>query len=573
MIKYIIAVAVCLMSSAAYGQVSSGENKGLNPYTAQTGGTMTPLQAAYDVTFYGLNLTLDPTAQSIKGFATMKANALSNLDIIEMDLDPRYNVTEIYVWGLKRHPVMITNFEKKNGKLLIPLPDSISADTAFETTVAYDGTPHVAENAPWDGGFVWAKTPSGKDWIATAVQGNGCDLIFPCKDHVADKTDDGVDMEITVPKGLKVAMAGVLTEVTEGDTHDTFLWQTKKPLSPYHIAINVGPFKRLQYSYTSVNGTTVPVEFWALQENEAKARNLVESDLMQQIAYFENRLGPYPWGDEKVGMVETPHLGMEHQTMNAYGNRYRSDWRDYDWLLHHEFAHEWWGNMLTQKQSKDFWLHEGTGTYMQPDYAGFLGGEEKYMEYMDNIYAQIQNCAPIVPEGDPKDHELGAGNDTYYKGAWMLHTLRKKVGDEVFWNAITRALYQRTDTKNISYPIAPVMRGTDEFIALFNQEAGEDLSWIFDVYLREGAPLKLDVKKGSYGKIKLAWNVPGGRPFSLAVPVKVGDKMISVPMKKGKGSFKPKGESYEIDPNRSILMHREGVGQVCESGPVVIHSD
>ena len=558
MFKYILLAVSIFTSTVAMAQISDGDNGTLNPQTARTGGPMTPLQAAYDVIHYGINLSVNPTEQSIKGFATMQAVTLTRIEAVEMDLDPRYVITSVSIDGVAITPV------KQDGKLLLPLAEAFPAGKRFETLIHYSGTPHVAMNAPWDGGFVWATTPSGKPWIATAVQGNGCDLIFPCKDHVADKTDGGVDMVFEVPKGLKVAMAGVLKSVTEGTTTDTFHWSTRKPLSPYHIAINIGPYERLEYTYRSINGVDIPVEFWALEENANQARALVENDFLKEIAYFEDRLGPYPWGDEKIGVAETPHLGMEHQTMNAYGNRYRTDWRAYDWLLQHEFAHEWWGNLLTQKQSRDFWLHEGTNTYMQPDYAGYLGGHEKYMEYFESFYPEIQNCGAIVPDGDPTDNDLAAGNDTYYKTAWMLHTLRNKIGDEKFWNAMKRLLYNTTDTKNITYPIKPILRNTAEAIAIFNDEAGEDLNWFFDVYLREAAPLKLSVEDHGKGSVNLTWDTPNARPFSLAVPVKVGDTMISVSMDGGMGSFATNGQAYEIDPEHSILMHREGLGRLCQ---------
>jgi len=95
--------------------------------------------------------------------------------------------------------------------------------------------------------------------------------------------------------------------------------------------------------------------------------------------FYESTVGPYPFGDEKMGVVETPHLGMEHQTINAYGNGYKIDGRGFDWLLHHELSHEWFGNQLTNVNADDMWLHEGLGSYMQPLYDRWLNGD-RYMQ-------------------------------------------------------------------------------------------------------------------------------------------------------------------------------------------------
>lgn len=538
--------------------VQSGEVDTLHPQTEMTGGTMTVAQAAYDVRHYTLKLTIDPANKHIAGVGMMRAKLLSPLSEIELDLDPRFTVGVTTING-KRVPS-----RSEGGKLILLAGSLLDADSEIETTVAYQGNPHVALRAPWDGGIVWSKTESGKDWIATAVQGNGCDLFWPCKDHVADKADEGADMIITVPKGLTAAMAGVLQAVSLGKDTETFIWKTKKPIAPYHIALNIGPYEVIKDSYKSVNGTTVPIEFYALPENKKKAENLVKNDFKDQIKKLESHLGPYPWGDEKIGIAETPHLGMEHQTMNAYGNQYRMDDRGYDWLIQHEFAHEWWGNMLTQKRSKDFWLHEGTDTYMQPVYSEDLGGKKAYDKAMDALYKQIKNCHAVVPEGDPTDNEMKAGSDIYYKGAWMLHTLRGLVGDDIFWQALRTILYGKADVADIAYPIEPIAMNTEEFIDIFNRVAERDLTWVFDVYLREAAPVILEQKRDGTS-LTLRWNIPGNRSFPMPLEVSINGAVTVLDMTSGGTQLSVRAEDVIIpDPGHKILMHREG-GATCET--------
>ena len=110
------------------------------------------------------------------------------------------------------------------------------------------------------------------------------------------------------------------------------------------------------------------MQFWYLPEHEAQAKELF-AEFAPMLDFFEQEIGPYPFGDEKMGVVETPHMGMEHQTINAYGNGYAKDGYGFDWLLQHEFAHEWFGNQVTNANWDDMWLHEGFGTYMQPLYS------------------------------------------------------------------------------------------------------------------------------------------------------------------------------------------------------------
>lgn len=531
----------------------------LHPQTEQSGGTMSAAQAAYDVRHYTLKLAVDPANKHIKGVGMMRATILSPISEIEIDLDPRFTIGITTVNGKK-----VTS-RTEGGKLILEVGSELTAGSEVETTVAYEGYPHVAIRPPWDGGFVWAKTSDGKDWIATAVQGNGCDLFWPCKDHVADKADEGADMIITVPKGLTAAMAGVLQAVSFGGKEtETFIWKTKKPIAHYHIAINIGPYEVIKDSYTSVNGTLVPIEFYALPESKAKAEKLIKDDFKNQIIKLESHLGPYPWGDEKIGIVETPHLGMEHQTMNAYGNQYRKDDRGYDWLIQHEFAHEWWGNMLTQKRSKDFWLHEGTDTYMQPVYSEDIRGKDAYMEALDTLYSQIKNCHPVVPEGNPTDNELMAGNDIYFKSAWMLHTLRGMVGDDLFWKAMRTVLHGKHDVADIQYPIKPVYMNTEEFIEIFNSVTGRDLTWVFDVYLREAASVIVDEDR-SDTSLSLKWNIPGNRPFPMPLDVSINGAVVTLDMTSGSASIAITNEDdIIIDPDHKILMHREG-GQTCKT--------
>ena len=224
--------------------------------------------------------------------------------------------------------------------------------------IRYAGTPHVAVRAPWDGGFCLVEgRRGGAAWIATAVQGEGCDLFWPCFDNSVVEIDT-VDLHITVPQGLAAPSNGKLIGKTDNaDGTATWNWRTRHP-NNYAIALNIAPYESLSADYHSRFGNSFPMTYWYLPGEEAQAKGLF-AEFAPTLDFFESTIGPYPFGDEKMGVVETPHLGMEHQTINAYGNGYKKTAEGYDWLFHHEFSHEWFGNQLTNENWDDMWLHEG----------------------------------------------------------------------------------------------------------------------------------------------------------------------------------------------------------------------
>jgi len=528
----------------------------LDPLTADTGGPLTDNERATDVLRYELTLEVLPDKERIRGEGVTVLRALEPLETVELQLDGRFEVPGVRVDGES------ARFERRGGVLVVSLPRPAARGDELRIAVRYRGRPHVAARAPWEGGFVWGKTDDGQPWIATAVQGEGCDLWWPCKDHFADKPDR-MEMRVTVPAGLSAALNGVLQSMEEKDDgRRTFHWVLEVPISDYNVSLNVGPFERIQTSYESVNGTTVPVEFWALEEHEEQARSLIDDDLRHELAWYESVLGPYPWGGEKLGLVETPHLGMEHQTINAYGNRFQRDDHGFDWLLQHELAHEWFGNLMTHERLNDAWLHEGFGAYMQPAYSLYRFGDAAYLHTMYDSYLGLQNCTPVVPDGAPTSAEAFT-SDIYVKGMWTLHTLRWLMGEGPFWRATRRLLYDTAEPWNLPFPIPPIYRSTDDFVRIASEEAGHDLAWLFDVYLRESDLPSLATDRGD-GTLTLRWQVPNDRDFPMPVPVAVDGTTRIVPTVDGQGTLAVPADAHVVvDPRMQVLRRLPIIG-TCE---------
>jgi aminopeptidase N len=528
----------------------------LDPIIGDTGQELSMTALNTDVIKYDLELEVFPADKSIKGIGRSEFLLINDSQYVELKLDSRFDIEKIMV---NEHN---SEFTRNGGILLIDLGKKESAGETINVAVYYSGKPHVALNAPWLGGTVWSKTEQGRPWIATAVQGEGCDLFWPCKDHFSDKADS-MRIRVTVPKGLSAVTNGVLQDVNDiGQNKQQFDWLLSVPASDYNIALNIGPYTRIQKSYTSVNGTVVPIEFWALTENTEKAVALLDNDLAQQIAYFEEQLGPYPWGDQKLGFVETPHLGMEHQTINAYGKKYARDENGYDWLLQHELAHEWFGNLMTHEKLNDAWLHEGFGFYMQPAYSLAKFGSAAYNYTMYKSYLGLVNCEPVVRAGQITS-EQAFNSDIYGKGGWTLHTLRWLMGDELFWQATREILYGTNDSAALSYPIETRYRNTQEFIDIVNRLSSKDLTWMFDVYLKQAALPELLTSRQN-GQLSLSWQTPMNTPFPMPVPISINGELRVYPLENGTLTLDVEPtDKVIIDPEMKILRYLPIIG-LCE---------
>jgi aminopeptidase N len=504
-----------------------------------------------------IGLRIEPASKTIRGDVTLTFQATAPLSRLVLDLDNQLPIDGIAIDGQALPASAWTNPE---GRLTIALPKPLNSGERVNVRVQYHGAPHVAKKAPWDGGFVWSKTPDGQPWVASAVQGEGCDLFWPCIDHPQGKALL-VDQHITVPSPLVAAGAGIAIGMDEKDGWRTYHWRAKNP-STYGISINVGPYKLLSEDYKSRYGNTIPLRFWYLPTSEANAKELLK-EFSLVLDFFESTIGPYPFGDEKMGVVETPHKGMEHQTINAYGNEYAKTMYGYDDLLQHEFAHEYFGNQVTNANWDDMWIHEGLGSYMQPLYMQYLRGDQEYYAALMRMRAGISNKAAIV-SGTPRTEEDvydqkrgGPGQDIYVKGALVMHTLRNLIGDQAFFKTLRQEVYG-TDTP-LPGKLTPRYGSTTEFIKLVNQASGRDLNWFFNVYMYQKELPELVVTPVGT-TLTLRWKTEKNTPFPMPVEVRVGDKIQTVAMQDGSGSINvPAGTTYTIDPHSKVLRRLEHI--------------
>lgn len=528
-----------------------------------SGGGLSPEQASYDVTYYDLALEVQPTAQRIEGTLTAYASVVHPLSWFVQDLDTTLRVQSVELVRDDGTTAPLS-FERRDAQLWTELARTRQPGEELVVRVRYGGTPREAPNPPWDGGFTWSTTPGGAPWIATSVQIEGADLWWPTKDHPSDEPDS-MALHFTVPRPLVAASNGRLQQVEAQDTSRTYHWFVSTPINNYGVALNAAPYRTIEDTYESVTGEEIPVTFWVLPAHYEQGKTLFPQ-FKEHLRFYEELLGPYPFRADKYGVAETPHLGMEHQTIIAYGSDFTNNRFGFDGLHHHELGHEWWGNLVTAADWSHFWLHEGFCTYMQALYAGEREGREAYHQYMARNRSNIRNQKPVAPPSPrstkqmyrlPPDYTT-TDSDMYYKGAWILHTLRFLIGEEAFFEALRRMAYPRPVLREATEGRQTRFATTRDFVRIAKATSGQGLDWFFGVYLRQ-AELPRLVTERSGTRLQLRWTVPGEHTFPMPIPVQVGGETRRVEMTGGSATIElPAGTTdVAVDPTNWVLKERE----------------
>ncbi|HEX8566361.1 MAG TPA: M1 family metallopeptidase [Pyrinomonadaceae bacterium] len=523
-----------------------------------SGGVLMPEQAAYDIKSYDLELRSNIEEQSIKGVLTATAKIVNPIDKFVLDLDAPFTVESVsLVNGAKQQTL---TFERREGQIWIAFPKTQKAGETVNVRVVYGGKPRVAARPPWVGGFVWSKTADGQPWFATAVQNDGSDLWFPVKDHPSDKPET-TSLHFTVPNNLVAASNGKLQSVVKNsDGTQTFNWFVSQPISNYNIALNVAPYKLVEDKMQSIAGDMIPIAFYVLPEHADKAQDLINKT-KDYVRFFEEYLGPYPFRADKLGIAETPHLGMEHQSITAYGNEFKYDPDGVDTLMFHELGHEWWANLVTAKDWNDFWIHESFQSFMDALYKERLKGRESFVKSLPSRIKSLKNIKPVAPREPrttvemymlPPDYTR-SDNDIYGKGALVLNSLRSLIGDAAFFKSLRRMAYLTPEMEKVTNGKQTRLVTTDEFIRIAERQSGKKLDWFFELYVRQPALPRL-IAETKANNLVLRWETPNNMPFPMPVEVKIGGETKRVEMTNNSATVAlPQDAQYTIDPNGWLL--------------------
>jgi aminopeptidase N len=536
-----------LFSTAAVAQ----RELGVRP--TETGGPLMFEQAAFDVWSYHIGVKVDPKDRFIDGDALMNAAIVIPTNVIVLDLDTTFTVTKIENFF---EPV---KWERRGGKLWIWFPQTLQPGKLISIRTTYSGKPRIAPQPPWIGGFMWEKTPSGADWISVALQNDGADLYFPVKDHPSDKADKAT-MLITVPDPLVVAGPGLLeTVIKNQDKTSTYKWSVNNPIPNYSLVFNAAPYRVIKDGMKSITGDNIPIEFYILPESYDKGPKLI-AETKKYVEFYEKYNGPFPWRSQKLGIAETPHLGMEHSTMLAYGNKFQYNEHGFDWLQLHELGHEWWANLVTASDWRDFWIHEGIQSFMDALYLEHIGKKDAYFADMRGRAARTRNMQPVAPR-EPKfayevylqaPNYIASDGDIYGKGSVILHTLRYLIGDDAFFRTLRRMAYPDKEMETWTDGRQTRLVNTDDLLTIAETESKMDLDWFFELYLRQPKLPKMILELVP-GMMSLRWETPNNMPFPMPVDVVINGKTQRVEMKNGKASVSYTGEVPVVDPKGWVL--------------------
>ena len=467
----------------------------------------------FDVQRYNLDIQVLPRTKKIEGNNEIIFKVVDNTSKIQIDLFENMQIDSI-VWNTKK-----LTYKREFDAVFVKFPSELPKGSTQNIKIYYQGNPKVAKNAPWDGGFVFSKDKKEMPWIGVAVQGTGASLWYPVKDTQTDEPDNGASVKVAVPDGLmNVSNGRFLGSEKLANNFTRWDWEVKNPINTYNITLNIGDYVHIHDNHNGLD-----LDYYVLRENEEKARKHFEDDVKPMLDCFQSKFGKYPFWEDGYKLVETPYLGMEHQSAVAYGNKYKKGYMGFDmsgtgvgmkfdYITIHETGHEWFGNSITSKDIADMWIHEGFTTYTETVFVECTQGYDAAMKYINGQSKNVRNDKPII--GQFGVNREGSG-DMYYKGSLLLNTLRHVVNNDTKWWAILLK-YSETYKKQII--------DTPTVIAFFNAETGRNLTPIFNQYLNYKSIPQLEIK-GYKNRFQYRWKTEEPN-FEMPVDIMIGDKKV-----------------------------------------------
>ena len=439
-------------------------------------GSITPERAWWDLIYYHLDIKVNPADSTIYGSNTVNYRVKSAADIMQIDLQPPMKLTRAEQNGKS------LNFTREGNVYWIRMAEEQEPGSVYSLVLDYGGRPKVSHRPPWEGGITWERDNRGMPFVASSCQGDGASLWWPCKDHMYDEPDSML-ISVNVPSNLMNVSNGRLRNVEKHRNNTTtWHWFVANPINNYGVNINIADYAHFSEIFNGEKGK-LQCDYYVLKEDLEKARVQFRQAPMM-LAAFEYWMGPYPFYEDGYKLVQTPYLGMEHQSSVTYGNGFMNGYRGrdlsvsgwgmkFDFIIIHESGHEWFANSITHEDAADMWVHESFTNYSENLYVEYYYGKEAGRDYVLGCRGNIRNDRPIT--GVYNVNVSGSG-DMYYKGGNMLHTLRQIVDDDEKWRGILRGL-----SKDFYHQ---VVRGS-QIENYLSEKTGLDLKPFFNQYLRD----------------------------------------------------------------------------------------
>ncbi len=508
-------------------------------------GSITPERAWWDLSYYHLNISVNPDKKFIKGHNKVTYKVLKPASRLQIDLQAPLKITKVTQNGKN---LIVTS---EGNAHFIQLKEKQQIGTTNSIIVYYEGTPKEAIRAPWDGGFSWKKDMNGNHFVATSCQGLGASVWWPNKDHMYDEVDS-MAISVRVPKNLTNVSNGRLRKIeTHNDNTTTFHWFVKNPINNYGVNVNIGDYVNFSEKYDGEDGV-LDMNYYVLRDNLEKAKKQFK-DASKMMKAFEHWFGKYPFYEDSFKLVEVPYLGMEHQSSVTYGNQYKQGYLGndlsgtgwglkFDFIIIHEAGHEWFANNITNKDIADMWVHESFTAYSENLFLDYYYGKKASAEYVIGTRRSIRNDIPII--GQYNVNSEGSG-DMYYKGANMLHTIRQLIDNDKKWRKILRGLNKKFYHKTVT---------TQEVEKYMIDKSGIDLTKVFDQYLRT---IKIPIFEYQItdNKLKYRWNnvVKG---FNMAIKVTANNNVCTLKPTEKWQTLKTNTNKLVVDNNFYVTVNK-----------------
>ena len=442
----------------------------------------------FDVQHYTINVLPNFEEKSISGRVIWQVKTIKSSKNIQIDLQQPLVIDSIqfrYLDKKSNDSIRNLTFTRNDNIAIVEFKEKPYLNQQFNLYIYYHGKPREAVRPPWDGGWIWKKDGNGKPWVSVACQGLGASVWYPCKDVQSDEPDFGAIITINnVPNGLRAIANGYPLLFLENEENAKTLiygWHVSNPINNYNIIPYIGDYIGWYEKYKGIKGD-LDLHYWALREDSAKAKKQF-TQVPEMLKAFEYWFGPYPFYEDGYQIIQSPHLGMEHQSAIAYGNKFANGYlgRDlsgsgwglkWDYIIVHESGHEWFGNNITTKDIADMWVHEGFTSYSETLFTEYYYGKEAGNDYTYGLRKRIQNDIPIIGYYGVNNE---GSSDMYAKGAVMLHSIRASINNDSLFRSILIGLnkdfYHQTVT-------------TDQIENYISQKSGINFSKVFDQYLR-----------------------------------------------------------------------------------------
>ncbi len=438
-------------------------------------GSITPEREWWDLSYYHLDIKVEPETKTISGKNTIQYKVLQPYQVMQIDLQPPLQLTKVTQNGEQ------LDIKHDGNAHFVTLKNTQKIGEVNSIVAYYEGQPREAVRAPWDGGISWKKDKNGNHFIASSCQGLGASVWWPNKDHMYDEVDSML-ISVNVPEKLTNVSNGRLRKVEQKDDQTkTYHWFVNNPINNYGVNINIGDYANFSEVYKGEKGN-LDMNYYVLNYNLDKAKTHF-TDAPKMMKAFEHWFGPYPFYEDSFKLVEVPYLGMEHQSSVTYGNQYLKGYLGndlsgtgwglkFDFIIIHEAGHEWFANNITNVDIADMWIHESFTAYSESLFLDYYYGKQAASEYVIGTRRSIQNDRPLI--GHYNVNNEGSG-DMYYKGANMLHTLRTMVNNDEKWRQILRTLNKKFYHQTVT---------TQQIENCLAEETCLDLTGFFNQYLR-----------------------------------------------------------------------------------------